>query len=277
MRSDIFPVDNFTDDAAKQAYAAARSAREKATAEADIARLMKDADANRDEALARGKLLSAACVYLDLAQSGKTIGKANPEKLYHFAANAFRDLGLLQRAAECYFNAALTGYRAYQSTGRGDPVFVRRSAGRAKSMFSALGDDENSDDAHILQQRIYLAELRAKKRHTLATIYALWDWISHFGTSPMRWITSVLLTVIVFAGIYAALLKAGHALASPQIERACWAALTSSLYFSIGNLFQFGTLGTLTPRSELAQLTMALHGIAAFILVGTGATFLTRR
>jgi hypothetical protein len=46
---------------------------------------------------------------------------------------------------------------------------------------------------------------------------------------------------------------------------------------AVGNLMQFGTLGSLTPQTALAQLVFVLHAVVAFVLLGTGASFLSRR
>ena len=275
MRSDPFPLKNFTDVTVNRAHQAAVAALENATDE-QLARIKSNADTQRDEALDRGPLLNAACTYLAIAQANLTIG-ADPEKMFHFAANAFRDLGLLQRAAECYFNSALVGYNRYISDGRGDSSFARRSAGRAKAMFTELGDDENSGDAHVLQQRIRSAEFRYTKKYPLALSFWLWDRVSKFGTSPTRWLGSTLIAIVFFAVLYPLLISTGHFTTVADVQRSGWALITSSLGFSLGNLFQFGTLGTLTPASALGQLVAVAHGVVAFVLVGTGATFLTRR
>ncbi len=275
MKSDPFPLKNFTDPAVNQAHVAATEALKNATEE-QWARIKSDADTQRDDALARGPLLNAACTYLAIAQAGLTIG-ANPEKLYHFAANAFRDLGLLQRAAECYFNSALVGYVTYVRDKRGDSSFARRSAGRAKAMFTELGDDENSGDAHVLQQRIRSAEFRYTRKYHLALSFWLWDCVSKFGTSPSRWLGSTVVAILLFAVLYPLLISGGHFTTETDVQRGGWALVTSSIGFSLGNLFQFGTLGTLTPVSAVGQLVAVAHGVVAFVLVGTGATFLTRR
>jgi hypothetical protein len=255
---------------------AASSALSAATTDAARLQVKTAADHQRDLALARGPLLSAACTYLTLAQAGVTVENDDPEKLYHFAANAFRDLNLLQRAAECYFNAALVGYQQFLQNGHGNSAFARRSAGRAKAIFSDLGDDENSGDSHILQQRVRLAELSSAKQYPLAAVYWLWDRVSQFGTSPARWLTSTLLAILLFALLYPILISQGDFVPAADIQRSGFSVVTSSLAFSVGNLFQFGTLGSLTPASAIGQIIAIAHGIVAFVLVGTGATFLTR-
>lgn len=277
LRTEAFPVNDFTDPAASDAYAKALATKAAATKPEELAKAKDDADKFRDQALLRGPLLEAACTYLVMAQAGITVGKADPERFYHFAANAFRGLGLLQHAAECYFNAALIGYQRYKNIGNGSASFTRRSAGRAKTMFSEVGDDDNSDDAHVLQQRTRLTELRRERRYFLAFIYWLWAIISGFGTSPTRWLVSTLITVVAFAILYPLLICWGDVIAAGEVQRSGWALFSSALYFSIGNLFQFGTLGTLTPKSGLAHIVAIVHGVFAFILVGTGATFLSKR
>jgi len=277
VRRDLFPLKDFTDATVNQAYQTAGQVLAGATTDAELARVKHDADTKRNDALARDPLLNAACTYLALAQAGASVGADGPERLYHFAANAFRDLGLLQRAAECYFNAALVGYRTSASGRTGDTSFSRRSAGRAKAMFSELGDDENSDDAHVLQQRIRSAEFRRARKYPLALSFWLWDCVSKFGTSPSRWLGSTLAAILLFALLYPMLIYGDHFKAATDVQRGGLALFTSSLGFSLGNLFQFGTLGTLTPVSALGQLVAVAHGVVAFVLVGTGATFLTRR
>ena len=268
MRSELFALDRFTDDVVNTAYKEALDALSDKTSDERKAY----ADKQRNEALERGPLLNAACTYLVLAQADVT-----PEKLYHFSANAFRDLGLLQRAAECYFNSALVGYQQYTQNRSANAGFARRSAGRAKAMFSELGDDKNSDDSHILQQRIRFAELKRKKQWPLATVFWLWDRVSQFGTSASRWLASTLSVILLFAVAYPVLIRYGYFVAEEKIHRTGLALVTSSLAFSLGNLFQFGTLDTLVPATAVGQLVAITHGIVAFVLVGTGATFLTRR
>ena len=276
MRSDPFPLKRFTDEAVNNAYKAASLALSTARDDDQRKRIKLAADAQRDQALARGPLLSAACTYLAFAQADVTIGSDDPAKLYHFAANAFRDLGLLQRAAECYFNAALVIYRRYSAERQGNAAFARRSAGRAKAMFAELGDDDSSGDSHVLQQRIRLAELFHGKSYPLFVLYWLWDRVSEFGTSPSRWLSSTLVVIVLFAFLYPVLISLGAFTPAPDVQRSGLALLTSSLAFSLGNLFQFGTIGTLTPASALGQFVAIAHGVVAFVLIGTGATFLTR-
>jgi hypothetical protein len=202
-----FPLNVFTDDVVKDAYEKAQSALKDANRDAkeddsDHAgrvHIKSLADELRDAALQRTPLLKAALAYLTMAQAGMTVKNDDPEKLYHFAANAFRDLGLLQRAAECYFNAALSGYEKYQRSGQGSAGFARRSAGRAKAIFADLGDDEHAGNAHLLQQRIKLAEYNNTKQYLLTAVYWLWDLVSEFGTSPSKWLRSTFVAIIVFA------------------------------------------------------------------------------
>lgn len=276
MRSELFPLCKFTDKVVNQAYEEARVALDSAGEKNQRLEIKKAADKRRDDVLARGPLLSAACTYLSLAQANITIENDDPERLYHFAANAFRDLDLLQRAAECYFNSALIGYRMYSSSGEGDSAFAQRSAGRAKAMFAELGDHDNSGESYLLQQRIRFTELKNAKKYPVAAVYWLWDLVSKFGTSPSRWLTSTLITIVLFAILYPMLIATCHLVASPEIQRTGISLITSSLAFSVGNLFQFGTLGTLIPISWLGQIVATAHGIVAFVLVGSGATFLTR-
>lgn len=277
MRTEPFPENEFTDPAVREAYARALATKAAVKTGDDLSKMNNAAYEQRNQAFARGPLLEAACTYLMIAQSGKTVDKTEPAKLYHFAANAFRDLGYLQHAAACYYNAALVGYNRYASIGEGSASFARRSAGRAKTMFAELGDDDNSDDAHELQQEIRRKEL-LHENLLLYFVYCLWGLVSRFGASPARWIKSTLIAIVSFAFLYALLICCGQAIPAGDIQRTgWWSIITSSLYFSVCNLFQFGTLGTLTPKSLLAQLVAVGHGIVAFILVGTGATFLTKR
>jgi hypothetical protein len=276
VRVKPFPLEKFTDEVVNAAYQTAGAALSTADGNDKRTALKASADTQRDSALARGPLLSAACTYLVLAQANMTVGSDDPEKLYHFAANAFRDLGLLQRAAECYFNASLAGYIRYSEKQQGNAAFARRSAGRAKAMFSDLGDDESSGDSHVLQQRLRQAELRHSKNYPIFILYWLWDRVSEFGTSPSRWLGSTLLVLVLFAILYATLIPLGAFVPATEVHRTGFALVTSSLVFSLGNLFQFGTLGTLTPATALGQFVAVAHGVVAFVLVGTGATFLTR-
>ena len=169
-----FPVNDFTDATAKAIYDKAIVDRRGAPSLDAMRDLKVAADAQREQSLERGPLLSAACMYLALAQEKTAIGSTDPEKFFHFAANAFRDLGLLQRAAQCYYNSALLGYEKYSGGRSPDASFARRSAGRAKSIFADLGEDEHSDDAHVLQQVIKRAEFCDKKNYLLALVFFLW-------------------------------------------------------------------------------------------------------
>lgn len=273
-----FPINDFTDAAAQRAYERATEDRRATTDPEEMMRQKRAADEQREQVRKSGPLLSAACTYLALAQQNTTVGSADAEKFFHFAANAFRDLGLLQRAAQCYYNSALLGYQKYQANRLGDAVFAKRSAGRAKSLFTEIGEDEHSDSAHVLQQDIKRAEFRGNRNYLLTLIFFLWERISGYGTSPVRWAQSLGVSIVVFAVVYAILLRTCDiAITVDAIDRSGIALWTSSLYFSIGNLLQFGTLGLLTPKTALAQLIFMLHAIVAFILIGTGATFLSRR
>jgi hypothetical protein len=272
-----FELNRFTDSVASATYEDAVADLRAASSLDDVRALKVAADRQREEALLRGPLLSAACTYLALAQAKTPVGDTDPEEFFHFAANAFRDLGQLQRAAQCYFNSALLGYEKYSTTGSSPTTFAKRSAGRAKSIFADLGEDEQSDNAHVLQQTIKRAEFCDKKNYLLASIFFLWQVISGYGTSPARWARSMFLTVAAFAVLYAILIGTQNAVPSTEIGRNGLAFWTSSLYFSLGNLMQFGTLGSLAPATGLAQFVFMVHAVVAFILIGTGATFLSRR
>jgi hypothetical protein len=108
-----FPIDKFTDSAARASYARAHAARQAATT----------LEAMRD----------------------LNVGDTDPEEFFHFAANAFRDLGQLQRAAQCNFNSALLGHQKYQRGVLDNAAFATRSAGRSKAIFADLGGRRQSD------------------------------------------------------------------------------------------------------------------------------------
>ena len=271
----FFSVDRFTDPTIEAAYTTALNECQTSQGNTQALQIIRQkADDARNRQLDRGLLATAACTYLVLAQKQITLENDNPERFFHFSANAFRDMGLLQKAAECYFNSAVEGLSKSRTL-----AFARRSAGRAKAIFSEIGDDELSDRAHVLQQEIKRTQYKTANPF-LGLLFWLWKKTTTYGTSPSRWGLSLAMTIFGFAGLYYILLSSNdiQPASGTEIDRnGVVASLISALYYSIGNLVQFGTLGYLVPKSILAQVVFVMHSCVAFVLLGTGATFLIRK
>lgn len=51
----------------------------------------------------------------------------------------------------------------------------------------------------------------------------------------------------------------------------------AAFFLAFINLFAFGAYTNFTPRSGFGQMVVIAHALTAFVLVGTGVTFLTKR
>jgi hypothetical protein len=95
-----------------------------------------------------------------------------------------------------------------------------------------------------------------------------------YGASAARWFTALLLNLLLFAGLYATGLSLCWFQLAGDAPR--FAGITP-LYLSVLNLLQFGAYTQLIPLHWGAQLILVLHGVVAFVLIGTGATFFTQK
>jgi hypothetical protein len=243
----------------------------------DEARTKRGTDKRKDR-------IRAACIYLRYAQ---LLGEHEPyadqptaAEAYHYAANEFRQLDLLDRTAQCYFNSALSAF----CTSNAIPVTERekalkplslalRSAGRAKALYISLGDNLRSDRAHQLRQEVSRREFRLRGNYMWILLY-IWKFATGYGTSSHRWFSALLLSLIVFALLY----SVGFAACYVKLANdAPSFSIITPIYVSLLNLFQFGTYTQLVPLHWSAQLVLMFHGVVAFVLIGTGVTFLTRK
>lgn len=102
----------------------------------------------------------------------------------------------------------------------------------------------------------------------------VWKVITGYGASANRWFAALLFTLGLFGLLYWAGLAFGLiklANEAPEFP------LVTPAYLSVLNLLQFGSYTQIIPVHWSAQLVLALHGALAFVLVGTGVTFLTKK
>lgn len=164
---EYFPLEELKDPTAGDELRARRKELDSAATadppgtDALLDRWLSETKANRSKR-DRAAWLESACRYLLMAQ--RATGTLPPPPLsgdkpdaaaehFHFAANELRRADLLDRSAQCYFNAAL---RARDATAVVDTLSPSaketfelgiRSAGRAESMFDSLGESEKASTA----------------------------------------------------------------------------------------------------------------------------------
>jgi hypothetical protein len=257
---------------------------------------LKEAKENRAKT-DRTSTIESACRYLLLAQHGATQQTTTTDtqeadtvvEHFHRAANELRRVDLLERSAQAYFNA---GYRALQVTvvnkGTGRPSKATfelgvRSAGRAKALFDALGEEEKADTAHALRLDI----IRRQKRHNgdvLSFLLLLvWGGLTRYGTSPSRWLGTLLIALIVMVSVYASAIgpvEQGKSAPPPHLALHNGLGSNSAItapFLAVVNLFAFGGYTNVTPQSWIGQLALLAQTIVSFFWLGTGVTFLTRR
>lgn len=288
-RFDSYPLDNFSDHTVKPAYEQVR--KDFTKAETDTTKKSKPQQLISEARDSRGASdrvvqIRAACIYLRHAQilssadAGTHPQEPTAAEAYHNAANEFRQLDLLDRAAQCYFNSGERALQASLGVSKSDrkealkPLTLGlRSAGRAKALFASLGDDERSDRAHQLRQELHRRDLRLRSECVWLLLY-VWKVVTGYGASVNRWFAAFLFTLgsfwlLYWAGLELSYMKlANDAPSFPAITPA---------YLSVLNLLQFGSYTQIIPLHWSAQLVLALHGLVAFVLLGTGVTFLTKR
>lgn len=299
----FYPLNRFGDASANNELKAHRTDLESAKKgeEADVSLLEKrwldEAKANRAKE-DRASIIQSACRYLLLAQHGSIglpDGASEPPKAdraaeyFHFAANELRRVDLLERSAQAYFNAAAQALQATGSaTTSGGAVAATfelgiRSAGRARSMFDNLGEEEKADVAHTLRLDLQRRQLLLKKDRLAHALLVLWGGLTRYGTSPSRWIRTLSVALIGMTFAYA-LLSSSSAPGPEQLVPALQLhnnlganSVLTSAYLAVVNLFAFGGYTNITPQNWLGQVTLLAQAVVSFFWLGTGVTFLTRR
>jgi len=289
----LFPLASFSDTTANDELA--RLKNELLNAKPDNAELKKKwlskAKSNRSTG-GRSEALESACMYLLLAQDlVDPSPKSDPAvaaKYFHFAANELRQIDLLARAAQCYFNSALQASDATASvTQLTDAdletlVLGLRSAGRAKSTLSDLGEDEQADQAHALRLDIKRRMVRLEGNRFLHAVLAIWGGLTRYGTSPVRWSSTVSIAFIGFSILYLFLTgdtsDPNHLLPAIRLLDGLGNnSLLTGPFLAFVNMLSFGAYTNIVPQNWLGELVILAHACTAFLLIGTGATFLTRR
>jgi len=231
----------------------------------------------------RSEQAKSACTYLLFAQGAVRPAKLGKAECYHRAANDLRGVDALDKSAQCYYSAAATAFLdipdAYPDDANARKLiqdsmsFALRSAGRAKAQYQAIGMDDEADDAHRLQQ-----EITRRRYHLdgnpLRFILSIWRGVTGYGTSVRQWLTCLMLSLLAFSAIYWALIAfSGVALAN----QAPFAPPLTPIYLAFMNLMAFGTYTQIVPLSGLGEIVLIAQALVSFVLVGTGATFLSRR
>ncbi len=207
----------------------------------------------------------AAYLYLALAfrlnETPEILGKSSPEKMFHFAAHAFRGIGQLNRSADAYWRAGvITKEKASPDE------FGIRSLARAKSCFDEIGETDKSDEMHFLEWEA--RRLRSKRPSIFLFV---WKLTSRYGTSVTAWLWSMLVFVSAFALAYEML----HCCKKLQ-ETTQWTHLVTALYFTIVTTATVG-YGEIVPCHWASQIVVALNILIAYVLLATGATILGRK
>lgn len=246
----------------------------------------------------RGSIIQSACRYLVLAQhasGGEDKAQKPAEKAdkaaeyYHFAANELRRVDLLERSAQAYFNAGVQALRVTQTTrtlgGTVSATFELgiRSAGRARSMFDSLGEDEKADLAHALRLDLQRRQRRLERDHLAYVLLVIWGGLTRYGTSPSRWFSTLGLALFGMTAMYWWLCSSNAPDASAlvpalQLHNGLGAnSIVTSPFLSVVNLFAFGGYTNITPQNWLGQIVLFFQSVVSFFWLGSGATFLTRR
>lgn len=305
----FYDLDRFSDATANGELKARRSdldsAKTPTDAAADVsvalaaleALWLGEAQANRKKD-DRGASIESACRYLLLAQHAAAVPPASPRETakadkaaeyFHFAANELRRVDLLERAAQAYFNAAA---QALRSTGAAKTVDATvgasfelgiRSAGRARSMFDNLGEDEKADVAHTLRLDLQRRQRLLERRRLAHALLVVWGGLTRYGTSPSRWLITLGVALAAMATVYCVLSSAkppadGMLLPALQLHNNLGAnSLLTALFLAVVNLFAFGGYTNMTPQNWLGQIALLAQAVVSFFWLGTGVTFLTRR
>lgn len=299
----FFSLDRFGDATANTELQARRSDLDaaKQKKEGALALLesqwLERANANRAKE-DRGSIIESACRYLVLAQHA-SVGddralelSAKADKAaeyYHFAANELRRIDLLERSAQAYFNAGAQALRVTQAAQASGGVVSAtfelgiRSAGRARSMFDSLGEDEMADSAHALRLDLQRRQRRLERNHLAYALLVIWGGLTRYGTSPSRWFGTLGLALVCMAVLYGLLCSsktpdAGALLPALQLHNGLGtSSIVTAPFLSVVNLFAFGGYTNITPQNWLGQLILLAQSLVSFFWLGSGATFLTRR
>ncbi len=262
------PLNDFTDQDTKKDHGEAI-----ALALQNAAQLRNDADKLRDDVSPRSAMRSA-CQYLALAQSYPD----SSAKLFHFAGHQFRRAEQYKRAAECYENSGIIVFNALL---RGEDVVEKdkelgtRAVGRAKNLYSELGDAAEADRTHILGYDLLRKDCSRSNRTALKRfLLALWSLTSRYGTSVNRWIGSLVVILCILSLTYLTLMRGQTHFHKAPDEQSFPAV--SALYFAVVTTATVG-YGDHYPISAIAQFVVILNIVCGYVLLGTGATFLTRR
>jgi hypothetical protein len=225
---------------------------------------------------------SAAYTYFGLAfasidaMPGHSAANHAAADLLHFAGNAFRESGQLNRAADAYWRSGTLAEPR-------SPLAVR-SLARAKMLYTDIGQTGDADRMHVLEWdvrrfQVGLRELPgwvpkfidvwfAKARGVLSLVL-LWKVTSQYGTSLWRWLVSLGTMIALFSVAYRALHSHGALTAHH------WSSLTP-LYFCVVTAATVG-YGEITPRTELAEIVVVANILFGYGLLGIGLTILGRK
>ena len=299
----FFPLDRFGDATANSELQARRSELKTAKGvEADAlasleSQWLEQALANRAKE-DRASIIESACRYLVLAQDASLGDAETPQpaaradkvaEWYHFAANELRRVDLLERSAQAYFNAgvqALLVTQAAQASGGAVSATFEmgiRSAGRARSMFDSLGEDEKADLAHTLRLDLQRRQHRLEHHRLSHALLAIWGGLTRYGTSPSRWFATLGLALIGMATVYWSLCSTvapspSGLVPALQLHNGLGThSMVTAPFLSVVNLFAFGGYTNITPQNWLGQVVLFIQSGVSFFWLGTGATFLTRR
>jgi len=261
---------------------------------------LKQAKANRARE-DRGSIIESACRYLVLAQQA-SVGQdnavtsaPNEEKadkateFFHFAANELRRVDLMARSAQAYFNAGVQALRVTQAaqaaSGAVGATFELgiRSAGRARSMFDNLGEDENAEFAHTLRLDLQRRQCRLAGNYLTYLLLVIWGGLTRYGTSASRWLGTLGIALICMAVAYSMLCSnsttdAGTLVPALRLHNGLGSnSIITGPFLSVINLFAFGGYTNITPQNWLGQLVLLAQSFVSFFWLGSGATFLTRK
>lgn len=287
-----FPLDRFTDHAFQEEYEKISEGTSTIETLVNQAKDLRKSEDKKDH-------ITCACIYLVCAQ--KTLSAAEnlpeenpPEKkdankllndlddvtrYFHFAGNEFRKIDMLERSAQSYLNSAIRAFRICK-TKEDKPTIEMglRSAGRAKGLFSELGEEEKFDRAHVLRLNLKYLLSKITKKRFYAGILLMWRTTTMYGTSIKRWSTFLAIVLIAFTIGYLLLINADFIKIQEDLPNSCWmSSLTTSFFLSFINLVSFGAYTNITPISVLGEIALIVHSIFSFIIIGTGVTFLTKR
>lgn len=298
----FFPLNKFGDASANTELQARRAelcaAGVDRTAIAAIeSKWLDEAKTNRGSS-DRRSVIGSACRYLVLAQSSAAeevseipdVPKGDrAAEYFHFAANELRKVDLQERSAQAYFNSAVQALRAARALDPRAATFDAtydlgvRSAGRARSMFDGLGEDEKADLAHSLRLDLQRQQRLLKGDLLPYALLMVWGALTRYGTSPSRWLASLFLALIGTTIMYA-ILTSPLAAPSESVLPAIrlhndlgHSSVLTPLFLSVINLFAFGSYTNVTPQNLLGELALLAQSVVSFIWIGTGVTFLTRR